>query len=62
MTSRTTIQLALGAMGLIVWGYGARTDDERLTWIGIAFFAAAALLRFWKKTRDEGKDEPDESS
>jgi len=26
---------------LIVWGYGARVENERLTLIGIAFFAAA---------------------
>jgi len=48
-------------MGLIVWGYGARADDERLTWIGIGFFAAAALLRFWKRNANESRDEPDES-
>ncbi len=49
---RTEIQLALAAMGLIVWGYGARNDDRRLTWIGIAFFAVATVLRFFKKRPD----------
>jgi hypothetical protein len=50
---RTPIQLALAAMGLIVWGYGARVDDSRLTLIGLVFFAVAFLLRFWKqKDRD----------
>jgi hypothetical protein len=46
---RTEIQLALAAIGLVVWGYGARVDDRRLQWIGIAFFAAATVLRFFKR-------------
>ena len=46
---RTEIQLILAAAGLFVWGYGARNEDRRLTWIGIAFFAAATALRFFKK-------------
>jgi hypothetical protein len=50
---RTEIQLALAAIGLVVWGYGARNDDRRLTWIGIGFFAAATILRFFKKKPDE---------
>jgi hypothetical protein len=49
---RTEIQLALAAIGLVVWGYGARTNDPRLQWIGIAFFAAATGLRFFKKRPD----------
>ncbi len=46
---RTEIQLILAVTGLFVWGYGARSDDRRLTWIGIGFFAAATALRFFKK-------------
>ncbi|HEV8446840.1 MAG TPA: hypothetical protein VGQ44_08465 [Gemmatimonadaceae bacterium] len=46
---RTEIQLILAAIGLAVWGYGARSDDHRLEWIGIAFFGAATALRFFKK-------------
>ncbi len=49
MKRRTEIQLALVVMGLIVWGYGQRRDDSRLTWIGLAFFAAATVLRLFKK-------------
>ena len=45
MPPRTLIQLALLVIGIIVWGYGARIDDQRLTWIGIAFFAVAVVLR-----------------
>ncbi|MDB4876076.1 MAG: hypothetical protein JWM41_2522 [Gemmatimonadetes bacterium] len=47
--SRTQIQLALLAIGLIVWGYGQRVEDSRLTLIGLAFFAAAFVARFFKK-------------
>ncbi len=50
---RTEIQLVLAAIGLVVWGYGARAEDPRRQWIGIGFFAAAAALRFFKK-RPEG--------
>ena len=53
---RTEAQLALLVIGVIVWGYGQRTDDNRLTWIGLAFFAAATVLRFFK--RRASPDEP----
>ena len=46
---RTEIQLALLVVGLVVWGYGQRIDDGRLMVVGIAFFAAATLLRLLKK-------------
>ena len=60
MKRRTEIQLALLVMGLIVWGYGQRTDDSRLTWIGLGFFAAATILRFFKKRPEQEPDqEPD---
>jgi hypothetical protein len=48
MARRTPIQLALLAVGLVVWGYGQRVDDGRLQMIGIVFFAAATLLRLFK--------------
>lgn len=50
---RTEIQLVLAAIGLAVWGYGVRVDDPRREWIGIAFFAAATVLRFFKKRPDD---------
>ncbi len=53
MARRTEIQLALLLVGLVVWGYGQRVDDGRLRGIGIAFFAAATLLRLFK-----GRDTP----
>ena len=49
MRYRTQIQLALLAIGLIIWGYGQRIDDSRLTYVGLGFFAAAFVLRFFKR-------------
>ena len=49
MQPRSIAQLALLVIGVIVWGYGARVDDERLRWIGIGCFAIAFLLRLFKK-------------
>lgn len=54
---RTEVQLALLVIGVIVWGYGQRVEDNRLTWIGLGFFAAATALRFLKR-----KSPADESS
>jgi hypothetical protein len=49
VTRRTEIQLALLVVGLMVWGYGQRVDDDRLRAVGIVFFAVATVLRFFKK-------------
>jgi hypothetical protein len=51
MARRTPFQLALLVVGLVVWGYGQRADDSFLTLIGVGFFAAAFLLRFWKENQ-----------
>jgi hypothetical protein len=53
--SRTQIQLALLAIGVIVWGYGQRIDDERLTLIGLGFFGLAFLGRFLKRSPKDEK-------
>jgi hypothetical protein len=55
---RTEAQLALLLIGVIVWGYGQRVDDTRLTWIGVAFFAAATALRFLKRRATDSPEEP----
>ena len=62
MSKRTTIQLALLLIGLIVWGYGQRVDDPSLRLVGITFFALATMLRLFRKSgthRDDGSDEAD---
>ena len=53
MTRRTEIQLALLAIGVIVWGYGQRTEDSRLTYIGLGFFVVATAMRFFKRRDDQ---------
>ena len=53
MPRRTQIQLALLTMGVIVWGYGQRIEDNRLTYIGLAFFTAAVVVRFFKRRDDD---------
>ncbi|MFI5227882.1 MAG: hypothetical protein ACHQWU_02365 [Gemmatimonadales bacterium] len=49
MARRTPIQLAFLAVGFAAWAYGQRTSDQRLVWVGIAFFAVAVILRFFKR-------------
>ncbi len=58
MERRTMAQIALVVMGLIVWGYGARVEDSRLTLIGLVFFAGAFVLRLFKK---KPADPPEET-
>lgn len=48
------VKLGLAVVGVILFGYGVRADDERLRWAGIAFLAAAAILRFvGRRRRDD---------
>lgn len=42
------LRVALLAIGLIVWGYGANVDDARIRWIGIALLASSLILRFFR--------------
>jgi hypothetical protein len=46
---RTEIQIALILAGMIVWGYGQRSENKVLQYTGLAFFAAATALRLFKK-------------
>jgi hypothetical protein len=66
MSRRTTFQVAFLVMGLIIWGYGQRVDDEKIRLIGIAFFAVATVLRFFRRSetrhRVEEEEVEDESS
>jgi hypothetical protein len=49
MDTITRIKLALGIIGLIIFGYGVRADDVTIRYIGVGFVAAAWLLRFTRK-------------
>jgi len=42
------VKLGLAAVGVILFIYGVRTDQNLFRWIAIGFFAAATVLRFWK--------------
>ena len=66
MSRKTTFQLAFLVMGLIIWGYGQRVEDATVRLVGIAFFAVAFILRFFRSSEtrritDEAEEE-DESS
>lgn len=54
MGIRSHAQLALFFIGLLVWAYGIRAENQRLRWIGIAFFAAATLLRLLRRFERKG--------
>jgi hypothetical protein len=45
----TRAKLALALIGVILFGYGVRAEDERLRWMGIGFLAASAILRWWRR-------------
>ena len=58
---RTTFQFAFVVMGMIVWAYGHRVDDPTVRLVGIAFFAVAFVLRFFRSSDTRrGRDEPEE--
>jgi hypothetical protein len=46
---RTEIQIVLIIVGMIIWGYGQRSENTVLQYTGLGFFAAATALRFAKK-------------
>jgi hypothetical protein len=54
---RTEIQIVLLVIGMIVWGYGQRSESTMLQYTGLGFFAAAVALRLFKKKEPEAKDE-----
>ena len=46
MTPLTVAKITFAVVGLLIFGYGVRIDSTNVRWAGIAFVAAAALLRF----------------
>ena len=61
MTRLALIKLALGALGVVVWGYGTRIDDERVRLAGMIILAVAVALRLlpraWRDRIDGRRDE-----
>ena len=60
MAYRTELQIALLVVGMIVWGYGQRSQNTVLQYLGLGFFAAAAALRIFKKKQSDKDDAPRE--
>lgn len=64
MSALTQLKLGLALAGLILWGYGVRAEENWLRWAGIAFLAAAAIMRFIgprsSRRRRDGDDAPPE--
>jgi hypothetical protein len=58
---RTTIQLVLLVIGLVVWGYGQRVDDPSLRLVGIVLFALATMLRFFRRSGTKAEEPADNS-
>ena len=40
------VRLVLALVGVLVWAYGYRTENDTVRWIAIAIIAVAVLLRF----------------
>ncbi|MEO9034966.1 MAG: hypothetical protein ABI442_05620 [Gemmatimonadaceae bacterium] len=58
---RTEIQIALLVIGMIAWGSGSRVDNDLLKYVGIGCFAAATMLRLFKRRAESSEDEASSS-
>jgi hypothetical protein len=47
------VKLAVAGVGIVVWAYGAKVEDARVRWLGIALLALAFLLRFLRRRARE---------
>ena len=54
MTPLTAAKFILAASGIIVWGFGVRTGQPVLQYVGIGLLVAAVLLRFLRKRDVDG--------
>ncbi|HEX8726503.1 MAG TPA: hypothetical protein VF737_14035 [Gemmatimonadaceae bacterium] len=61
MTRLALLKLALGAVGVAVWGYGTRIDDTRFRLAGMIILAVAVALRLlpraWRDRIDGRHDD-----
>ena len=53
-----TMRLAIAAVGIAIWVYAYRVNDERIRWVGVAVLAVAVLMRFFapRKPKDTGTE------
>jgi hypothetical protein len=49
MSTLLVVRLVLGALGLLVFGYGVRIESSAVRWAGIGLIAVALALRFVKR-------------
>ena len=61
MTLLTTAKLAAATVGVMLLAWGMRADEPTIRWVGIAFLAAAFLLRFAGRVREPPEDGPERS-
>jgi hypothetical protein len=50
VTRLAVVKLVVAAGGVLVWGYGARIDDERIRLGGMIVIAVAVVLRWLPTT------------
>ncbi len=62
MTRLALIKLALAAVGIAVWGYGIRIDDQHVRLAGMIVLVLAVALRLlprsWRDRIDDRGDDP----
>ncbi len=51
MTAIQTWRLTIALAGLVVFGYGIRTDNWTVRWVGVACLVIALALRFVGRSR-----------
>lgn len=49
MDKITILKLAFAVVGIGVFAFGVRAENDAVRWVGIAFVVVAFLLRFVKK-------------
>jgi len=51
VTPLATWRVTIAIAGLVVFGYGVRTDNNTIRWVGIACLVVAFVLRFFAKAK-----------
>lgn len=51
MTALATWRVTIAIVGLVVFGYGVRTDNNTIRWVGIACLVVAFVIRFFGTTK-----------
>jgi Ca2+/Na+ antiporter len=51
VTPLSTLRVTIAIVGILIFMWGARTQDEIVRWVGIAFLVVALVLRFLSRVR-----------